>query len=332
MRISKNDYLLCVEDKQEFLARAMEDSTGDTSCYLEKNCHLPKQRTTLTVPKKQIILNLGTSPRPGKIYGLDTTNLFYTKKDHDDFGVINFFYKPDKQIVKDLWDSMAKVAKILKKHGLSFLLDDPIFEVLRYHKEKYAGEYMHAKSDKVPPRIRIRPEIMPASEYVYVWLHELGHHLHLGGFLTSKKLNAHWIRVFNTSIKVETIKKETSVKLLDQMLEQEDLPSDFKGQLSEDDALAFKWIIRTMSTNNALSIKELDTLFEADMKDDIRKLWPTRTITHKELTPVLTEYATKSHKETFAEAFALHLSGKKIPEGLVRLLEKSISYAKANKE
>lgn len=330
MRITKGDYLVCVEDKQEYLARAMEDSTGDVECYLEKYCHLPNKRTTLTVSKKQIVLNLGETPRPGKVYGLETTNLFRVRKDHDDFGAINFFYKPDKQVVKDLWASMSKVAKILKKKGLEFLLDDIVWEVLRYHKEKFAGMYMHAKNDKMPHRIQVRPEIMPATEYAYVLLHELGHHLHLE-FLTSKKLNAHWLRVYNTSIKVETIKKDTSIRLLTSLLEQEDLPSDFKGQLSEEDALAFKWIIRTIASNNALSIKELDTLWEADMKDDISKLWPQRTITHKELAPVLTEYATKNYKELVAESFAFYMVGKKQPEGLIRLLEKSISYCKANR-
>lgn len=330
MKVQKDDYLLCKEDKNEFLARAMEDSTGDVAAYLEKNCHMPNQRTTLTVPAKQIVLNLGANPNPGKIYGLDVVNLYAGRKDHEDFGIINFFYRPKKDVTKDLWAALTKTAKILRKWGLEFLLDDLVWEVLRHHKEKYAGMYYPARNEKTPARIQIRPEIMPATEYVYVLLHELGHHLDIG-FLNSKKLKAHWLKVYSTSIKVETIKKETAVKLLTQLLEQEDLPSDFKGQLDEEDTLAFKWIIRTISSNNNLSIKDLDTLFEADMKDEIRKVWPQRTISHKELAPVLTEYATKNPKELFAEAFSLHLVGKKIPEGLVRLLEKSISHAKANR-
>lgn len=331
MKISKHEYVLCREDKKDYLVRALEDSTGDFSAYLEHNCWLPNQRTTLTVPAKQIVLNLGPNPSPGKIYGLDVTNLYRGRKEHDDFGTINWFYKPqDKEVGKELDKAMTKVAKKLAKHKLEFLLEEIVWEVLRFHKEKYAGMYIRSKAEKVNPRIQIRPEIMPASEYPYVLYHELGHHLHRE-FVTSKKLNALWLKVFSTSIKVKTIKKETSLELLTKLLDQEDLPSDFKGQLDEEDALSFKWIIRTIGSHNQLSIKELDTLWEADMKDEIKKVWPSRTISHKELAPVLTEYATKSYYELFAESFAYYMCGKDMPEALNRLIEKSISYAKANK-
>jgi hypothetical protein len=68
------------------------------------------------------------------------------------------------------------------------------------------------------------------------------------------------------------------------------------------------------------------------LKDDIRGLWPLRNIPRKELAPIVSEYATKNHKELFAESFAYLLTGKKLPEPIVRLLEKSISHAKANVE
>lgn len=330
-KINKGDYVVAKEDKKEYLARALETSTGEVACVLENKCHISSQRLTLTVQQKDIILNLGPTPHPGKIYGIDTHNLYYTKKSHDEFGMVYFFYKPEKQIVKDLWIAMDKVAKILHKRGLSFLLEDIIWEVMPRGNELYAGTYTRSKNDKILPRIQIRPEVMIATEYVYVLLHELGHHLHLA-FATGKKLNALWLRLFNTSIRVATVKKEVSAALLDGLMSQEDPPSAYKGQLGEEEALAFRWIIRTISSVNALSIKDLDVLFEAEMKDDIRKLWPLRTLPRKELAPIISEYATKDVKETLAEAFAFTLTNKKMPEAIVKLVERTISYAKANRE
>jgi len=332
MKINKGDYLVIEYERKMHLTKALAPAHKDSvEVVLEKLCHIPNQRYTTTVELKDLVLNLGSEPKPGKVYGLDVTNLFCGRKLHEDFGLINFFYRPSKQVVKDLWAAFNKVAKILNKRGLSFLLDDLIWEILPYTNEAYAGMYLRSNKEGNSPRIQIRPEIMPASEYVYVILHELAHHLHLG-FATGKKLNASWLRLFNTSIRVVNIKKETSSSLLDALLAQEDVPSAFRGQLEEEDALAFKWVLRTISQINALSIKELDILFEADAKDDIRKIWPVRNIHRKDLAPVISEYATKNYRETIAEAVSFVMVGKKLPEPIVKLVEKTISYAKTNRE
>ena len=120
--------------------------------------------------------------------------------------------------------------------------------------------------------------------------------------------------------------------MLDGLLSQQDNPSDFKSTLAEEEALAYKWILRTIQSVHGLSVKELDFLFEAGMLDDIKKLWPVRTIPRKELEPIVSEYATKNYKELFAETFAFYFTKKKLPEPLKRLLEKSMSYAKSNRE
>lgn len=334
MHISKHDYLIIRDQKRYVLARALGDvksSKADVDCVWEKLCHMSSQRTVFSAPQKDVVLNLGSNPAPGKVYGHDVSALYYTKKAHDEFGDIHFFYKPEKEVVKNLWAALDKVAKILTKHKLQFLLEDVVFEVMPFNGEKYAGMFIKSKGDKILSRIQIKPEALPATEYGYVLLHELGHRLHLD-FIKSKKINATWLKLFNTSIRVATVKKEVSAAILEDLLGQEDLPSDFKGQLGEDDALAFKWIVRTIQSVNALSIKDMDTLFEADMKDEIRKLWPVRTIPRKELEPVVSEYATKNYKELVAESFAFHLIGKKLPEPIVRLVEKTISLAKVKQE
>lgn len=334
MRISKGDYCVARQDQgKDYLFKALSDISGKTvEAVLEKDCHIPELRHTMTVAVEDVVVNLGQKPYAGKVYGFNVGSVFSGRKEHPAFGTINFFYKPDKQIVKDLWASMDQVAKRLDRLGLLFLLDDVTWEILPYSKEKYAGMCIIKKSkeENAPgkTRIQIRPEIMPSTEYPYVWYHEIGHHLH-GNYVTGKKINAQWLRLFNTSIRVATVKKETSSSLLEQLMEQEDPPSAFKGQLDEDDALAFKWIIRTIGQVNALNIKDLDTLFEADMKDDIRKLWPTRTIPRKELAPIISEYATVNFRETFAESFAFYMTKKKLPDPIVKLVEKSISYGKA---
>lgn len=333
IRIHKGDYCIArQEGKKDYLFRALSDSDKSTvEVVIEKNQHIQGMRHTLTVKLDDVVVNLGTDPHPGKVYGHDVGSVLRKRRDHDKFGSVYWFYRADKQVVVDLNESMDRVYLKLKKKGLQFLLNDVVFEVHPYFNGKYAGMFLKSKNEEIPDRIQIKPEIMPASEYDYVWFHELGHRLHLT-FCTSKKLNAVWLKLYLTSIKVEAVKKDKSQQLMDMLLDGEDMPSNFKSGLDEEDALAYKWIIRAIQQVNGLSIKELDTLFEAEMRDEIKKIWPVRNIPRKELAPILTEYATVNVKECFAEAFALYMTGKKMPEQVVKLLEKSIAYAKANRE
>lgn len=333
MKITKGEYFVGKREKgRDYLAKALSDSDGKTvEAVLEDKCWIQGHRHTFTAEKTDIVVNLGKDPQAGKVYGADVTNLYKGRKDHDDFGAVNFFYKPEKDVVADLWQAMTKVAKKMRKHDLGFLLDDIVWEIQRFNGERYAGMYIKSRKENVPDRIHLRPESNPATEYPYILHHELGHHLHLT-FLKSKKLNAQWLKLFNTSIKVASVKKDMSKNLLDMLMDQEDLPSDFKSGLDEEQALAFKWIIRTIGSVNALTIKDLDTLFEAGMKDEIEKIWPVRNIPRKELAPVISDYATKNVKELIAESYSFYMIGKKLPDVVVKLVERSISYAKANRE
>lgn len=335
MKISKGDYFIGKDSdsRKTHLAKALEDSHGKSvEALYEKDCHIQGMRHTFTQDLSQVILNLGPKPFPGKVHGHDVSTLFTKRLTHDKFGDVMFFYRPEKQVLADLKDSMDKVADRLKRQDLIFLLDNVVFEILPYNGERYAGMFKMSKNEKLPKRVQLRPEIMPASEYPYVWFHELGHNLHLDFCRSSKKLNAQWLKLFNTSIRVESIKKDKSQQLLDALIGGEEPPSDFKRGLDEEDALAFKWIIRTIQQVNGLSIKDLDVLFEADMKDEVTKVWPVRNISHKELAPIVSEYATQNSRELFAECFAFYMTKKKLPEPIVKLMERSISYGKANRD
>jgi hypothetical protein len=336
--MNKNDYAIFVNKPtnekpgKPHLFKVTGQHNGIVTGTLTKNSHIQTLRSTVEVPIKDVIINLGTEPYPGKVHGCDVTNLHRGKKTHDDFGDIHFFYKPDPEVGTKLMAAFSKAYKVLKHARLDFLVqpDTCVWEVLPFHGEKYAGMYMRSKNtEKAPHRFQIRPEIMPATEWPYVVYHELGHHLHKE-FATGSKLQAAWIQLFNTTIKVSNIRKEQSTEMLEALLAQEDQPSDFKSNLSEEDVLIYKLILKTIQQQHSISVKELDLLFEADFRDDIRALWPTRGISKKDLAPVISEYATKNFNETLAEAVAYRLTGKKLPKSVEALVDRTFSYARSN--
>lgn len=339
MRINKGDYLIVANHKQEkskkHLFKAREVDKKDVTGIYEHLRHIPKLRQTATISMKDVVINLGPDPMVGKVYGAEVGERYQGAIDHEHFGQLHLFYKIEKDVKKDLMLACDKVYKILRKLGIDFILNDVIWEIVPRTGGKWAGMHIYSrKGDEVMNRIKLQLETEPASEYVYLLMHELGHQLHKN-FVTGKKLNARWIKLYNTSIKPQNIKKEVSSQLLENLLAGEDLPSDYRRLLPEEDQLAYKWVLRNIAQTYGISVNELDILFEAEEKDDIRKIWPTRTISHKELEPVISEYACKSYKETFAEAFALAYTKRNresLPDNVIRLLEKSISYAKTQQE
>lgn len=308
-------------------------SKGIAYGMYEKDMHIKSQRKGFEIPVKDILLDLGTdTPHPGKIYGIDVAHRFHGRRAHDFFGPIAFFYKPKKNVSELLWTAFDDAAKALEKAKLPQPEDDStIWEVCGPEpKSKWAGFYKHSSNvEKMPHRFSIKPESVPlnSTDVMYVILHEYAHWLH-ANHLTSTKLNAAWIRLFNTSIKVQVIPRAKANQLLDTMLSGNEAPSDFKTGLDEDDRLAFNWIMRSIKNDKAVSIKELDYLFETDNKEDIRSLWPSVGLNKKDLRPIVSEYATVSYKELFAETFAFYFTKRKLPEGVKALLEKTLSHAR----
>ena len=297
----------------------------------EKNAHIKGLRQGFEISQRDVVVDLGATPHPGKVYGIDVSDRFCGRKIHDFFGPVCFMYKPKSEVSNKLWSAFDEAASILKKAKLP-APENTVWEVISCAvKSKYAGSYSHSKKpDKDPHRFRIRPESVPQTtgDIVYVILHEYAHWLH-ANVAKGKKLNAKWIRLFNTSIKLQTIKREQSQALLKQLLGGSEPPSDFKTQLEEEDRNAFNWILRTIRTDHAVSVYELDLLFDAEYKEDIEALWPKTTLNKKDLKPVVSEYATKNYHELFAESFAFYFCKKKLPESVTRLLENTLSYAKA---
>jgi hypothetical protein len=317
-----------------FLFKVTGQHKGIVSGFLTRDSHIPGLKSSVEVPIKDVIINLGAEPFPGKVHGCDLNNLYTGKKLHENFGQIHWFYKPEPTVGQNLFAALDKVYKVLKQNRLEFIVqpDNCMWEVLPFHGEKYAGMYCRSKKpESSPHRLQIRPEIMPSSDYPYVITHELMHHLHKE-FATGSKLQAAWIQLYGTTIKVSSIRKDQSTEMLEALLAQEDPPSAYKSNLSEEDTQVYKLILKSIQQNHQISVKELDLLFEADYRDDIRSVWPTRGIAKKDLAPVVSEYATTKWYELVAEACSYRLTGQKLPKEVEALVDKTFSYARSNHE
>lgn len=315
------DYAIIKVGNTNALCHIVSRDNKKLNVVLEKNRHIPGLQTNLVIHQKDLVLELGKNPPRGNAYGVDTTSLYKGRKNHDFFGDINFFYKPEKQVVKNLWKAFSIAEKKLKNFNLD---QDLVIEVLPKFKQKYAGIYMHSRKEKMPNRIQIIPEVMDASDYPYVILHEFAHSLHYR-HLMDTDLDADWISLYNTSIKVKTVKKEQCLELLEMVKGSDESIGNVLRTVEDDELrLAGRWILREISKIHGLSIKELSKLQRADKMEEVLEVWPKHALRAKDLEPVISEYATKNYKETVAESLSFHWIGKKLPKSVDKLIDKTL--------
>jgi hypothetical protein len=331
LNIKEGDIVLVAKvlDKPKLTCAKVEFIQGDHIGAVDiENMHIAQLRKGFdTKPENVIAILDPTHPS----YHNKFPAIFQNAVHNADFGSLNWFYQPKDEVRSNLEVAFAKAAVALETRGLGFIIEPTtcVWEIYPYGGEKYAGYYKrNAKPEKNPHRLAIIPEHTDYdhSWYTYVIFHELAHHLH-SQFVVGRQLNAKWIDLYSTSVPARDILKADTDRLLKALLEQQDLPSAFKGQLEEADEEAFKLILKAIKQQHKLGVKELDVLFVAEFNDQIKALWP-ETVVANDLNPLVTEYATKNYRELFAEAFAYYMSGRELPLEVKELLEESIAYAK----
>jgi hypothetical protein len=291
-----------------------------------------KELRTLDITKRDVLVRLGPKPKPGKVYGVDVSNVYRKSINHDSWGPIHFFVKLDETKLKMLRLGLDFTAKKLEKAGL-FDYSDRFQTEIRAKKGKYAGMYVHAREGN--SLVWYAPEIAADQDVMnYIIFHEYGHVLRFNG-LTRPKARAKWQRLFQQSIAPVVVSKKSLDSLLSHLKNEiegteSSLSSIIKDFAGEDESIAVgvKALGRWLRQIHHVSPKDLEVLWSASDFDTIEQLWPKSSIDTSKLAPVISEYATKNVEETFAEAFAFHMQGKKLPAHVTKLLDKTLSIIK----
>jgi hypothetical protein len=313
MEFVKGDFLIVKSDSgRNILVRGVNSSGKNSTGYTEQSIIEGKPETLKFSAKNNIIANLGPTPKPGNAYGCKIepwVKNIITKG----YGDIQQFLPLDAPFEARLLKRLFKMKTTLKEFGVSGLQ----FKLeLREPKGKYAGWYKSGKGDHV---MALMPQQGWESEEIdYVIAHEYGHawwYQRMG-----EKRRLRWIRKYYELVQVQ----EAFDKELKQMLEDLQSAGDvksFQKDLDEETKETFKSVLQYLKRVHKITPLHLNLLVLN--QDDFSSIWPATTQIGKPKAH-LTEYATVSPEELFAEAFAFHVTGKKIPKDLVVLMEKSL--------
>lgn len=328
--MKEKDYIIAqMKGNKPFLAQVKE--IDDKTLVVIPDLLRYQEPREIEITKKDVVVRLGADPIPGKVYGVDVSNVYRKTFSHEFWGPIHFFVKPEKAVVDRLKLSLDTCGKKLDKLGMREYTTRFQTEV-RAEKGKYAGMYQHRQENK--SIVWYAPDKATNQEEMdYIVYHEFGHVLRFNG-LNRVKLRAKWQKLFQQSITPTLVTKKYLSGLWDHVKLSADgeasLGSVIKEfQQEEDETTSYlKALSRWFKQVHHISPRDLQVLWEANDLDTIEQLWPLGSIDTSKLSPLISDYATKNVEETFAEAFAYHMIGKKLPAHVEKLLEKSLSVIK----
>jgi len=336
-KAQSGDFLVVEADREERKVRHLvkvTDVAEDGSEYytvIEKDRHLAKNSNVYTVKPDMILVNLGSKPPLGTVYGQDTGKIYQGRKHHEAFGALHFFIRPDKEQQAKFYASMDRVARRLTKMGFDIVLNnEDLMHEVHHRKGKYAGMFIPSHDvEKRPHRIEYYIDAEVES-YDYLISHEIGHYIHIVGLQSYPKVNAAWLRLYNETIAPREISRESMIAYHRALAAQELEPTTWITDLEDDEKADWKLILKWVSQVRGLRPKDLNLLWGEDAagKDEVMRLLPRSGLQSKDIKPSVSEYATKNYRELFAECLAYRMTGKSIPKSCSELLDKSLSLAK----
>jgi hypothetical protein len=321
-----------LKDDKPVLAQIQRVNADGIVAFVEKDRHLRKQ--SIRFNKKDVKVNLGLRPFPGRAYGFDLSNLYRKTIEHDFWGNIHFFIELEKPVLNMLKHSLDRTAERVTKLKLAPYTN--LFETeIKSKHGKYAGMYIHSKGEERPNMVWFAPECADNQPEVMDNLvyHEFGHVIRFNG-IRQNKLRNKWLRLYQRSIAPVKIGKNVLASILNDMDEYDEQEESFGqvfGALTEDHGVRIqKAILQWFKQTHKVSNKELEIMWRSSKIKDLERLWPDHTVDTHDLKPVVTEYATKNCEELFAESFAFYAQKKKLPSKIEELLETSLSVARAD--
>lgn len=325
--MQKHDYLIFKTYKENkdpvfHLGRAIKPTSDGLMVDMEKDRHFSPKR--VEIEKHQIALNLGQDPDAGVVYGHDLNHL-YRGAISTDYGIdVHKFSKFPANVDTQVENGLGKAMKCLKTHGLLCVTQLPLVYELKQKKSKYAGYFKPGK--EISRVVLLTHELASAKFEAYVWLHELSHAIdHY--LVDSKELRARWVRLYMHTVKPTTVPL-SEARAMWKPLQASQSVSAWKGQFEEDSEKAkANLILRMIKQAHGVSVSDINALMAAEDFETIKTVWPTSDLHSTEFDPLITEYATKNVKETFAESLALHMSGVKLPKQVIRLVDDTLQHA-----
>ncbi len=323
IQYTNGDYVVVEQEKKHLVLVTQDDPNGSRGII--EHTRVIGENLVLEFDARDVLSCLGPDPKAGTVHGIRVE--IWKKTLDTPLGECDFYYKPDKDWREQFMDETDKMMNKLRKWRVQEIA--PVTLELRLPKGKNTTGYYHPyKGRDELDLIQLRPA--SDSGLKHVISHEFAHPIWQK--LLTGKIRASWIKRYYSDVKVTEIEASDSKKLLEALLQAADVRDGDDDEVDVDEEMlefgdvCMRWI----QDYHYLRKRDIETLLATGNDKLVTKIWPTQggvLMTDKE--ERLTPYANKNPEEFFAEAVALHYSGKLLPDDVEGLLEKTFAYLKS---
>ncbi len=269
--------------------------------------------------KRDVVVNLGPSPRPGKVYGVKIEPL-YRKEQSDDARFL-FFVDYDDKLVARTVKAVSRAYADMKKARLNGI---PAEIEVRNPEGKYSGWYHFLpRADHDVLCIKPNYEMMQPIDLDYVIKHEYGHGVWFRRL--PSRVMARWVAAYDKHMALSSADAKDLDEVLAEVISAGGV-RDFLRGADEETTQILKACLRHIRSVHGIDSKHLDLLILDG--NDLTSYWPTY-VQYSERNVMVSEYARKSPEELFAEAFAFKFTGKSLPKHIDKLMTMSLAKLKS---
>lgn len=220
-----------------------------------------------------------------------------------------------------------EVSEIEKKAITSALSDikDSVsnFEVyptrffIKHNKGKKVGMCRYNKKEDVY-EITLCPKAFDKENLKEIVLHELGHAV--WDKQVSQAYKAKWIKLYDRNMERKSVESKEIVQLRQDLLNSGMLVNDYIKNMEDGDAL--KKVTERIKDLYNLKPQHLDILISQG--DNLEKYWPTDGLQISETSSFVSQYATESVEEFFAETFMYKYMNMDLPPAAEKAINSTL--------
>lgn len=301
MKIEVNDFVQYLDGKRKKYGFVTSDeivaSDGSLVHTIKDAIH-----TDLVdeVKTSDIILNYGKEPDFDELK-LEIYNQEYVVPVFGNVTEYRNVLEQERKIIKDTFEDIKDTAKIYDCY--------PTYVTVKHNKGKKVGCYKYNKKEEMG-EITLMPQAFEKENLKQIIFHELGHAVWDRNVPNNYK--AKWIRLYDKNMERRSIQAQ-EVKDLRADLINSGMPIQDYIKSMEDGEL-LKKVTEYIKDLYNLKIQHLNTLVQSG--DDLQKYWPSENIELSDYNPFVSEYATESVEEFFAESFMFYNLNMNLPESV----------------
>jgi hypothetical protein len=314
MKVTGGDYVLLPIGTRTSLCRVTSVGDGEHKKY--KATQEGKDGVVFDFSTRDIIANFGSNPKVGTYLGTFVEPLREVMA-VEGYGEVRIYRECDENWKKGLKKQLLEFYSRRKKKAIPSI---PVELEIRTPRGKYAGLYKFRPKAETDILVAMPADDLSSMDYILA--HEWAHGL--WGRCMSQKMQMAWIKLYHDAITLSKIKKDTLDVLLRDIQENGDLGSFYK-ESDEETQKQLRCIFRHMKQVHNMDKRHFQMAIV--LQEDVSEWWPER-LELGEKQVMLSDYATKSPEELFAEAHAYWFVGKQIPRKPQELLTKCLTNMK----